>query len=168
VHANTAFALALVLDACPVLDAPTLAEAVRDRATTWFGADVDAPVGYEPSGEDFLSPALCEADLMRRVLPDGDFATWLDGFLPRLAAPGDPLLEVPVVHDRTDGKAVHLYGLALSRAGQLRRLAPYLGDERATRARAAADTLVDAVEAEISSGDFMSTHWLVSFALLAE
>lgn len=168
VHANTAFALALVLNAAAALGADALAGAVRARATTWFADDHDGPVDYEPSGEDFLSSVLCEADLMRRVLPADEFTGWLGRFLPRLAEPGDRLLDVPVVHDRTDGKAVHLFGLALSRAGQLRRLAAYLPEDRAERARLAADAQVAAVTSEISTGDFMSTHWLVSFALLAE
>ena len=70
--------------------------------------------------------------------------------------------------DRTDGKAVHLFGLALSRAAHLRTLAAYLPEDRAGRARAAAYAQVEAVQGEIVSGDLMSTHWLVSFALLAE
>lgn len=163
VHANTAFALGLAWDA-----APTLHPLITERVEDWFAADTDAPVGYEPSGEDFLSSSLCEADLMRRVRSAATFGDWLAGFLPHLGTAGDPLLEVPVVLDHTDGKAVHLFGLSLSRAGQLRRVAAYLPAERADRCRAAADAQLAAIEAQISDGDFMATHWLVSFALLAE
>ncbi|WP_265445951.1 DUF2891 family protein [Flexivirga meconopsidis] len=168
VHTNTAFALALSHDAFSRLGDAEVVALIADRTQRWFGHDRDYPTAYEPSGSDFLSPALCEADLMRRVLPRAEFEPWLAGFLPQLAAEGDRLLDVPTVLDRTDGHAVHLYGLALSRSWQLRLLAPYLIDERAERARESADRQVAAVAPEISSGDFMSTHWLVSFALLAD
>lgn len=166
VHANTAFALALCHEAYAGLGRADVVDAISARAVGWFGGDRDYPVAWEPSGEDFLSAALCEADLMRRVL-GSDFAGWLADFLPGLGEEGDPLLGVPVVHDRTDGKMVHLFGLALSRAWQLRLLAPSLPEERAARVRAAADRQVAAVSREIVGGDIMSTHWLVSFALLA-
>lgn len=166
VHANTAFALALCHQAYADLGRADVVDAISRRAVAWFGSDRDYPVAWEPSGEDFLSAALCEADLMRRVL-GSDFPGWLADFLPGLGAADDPLLGVPLVHDRTDGKMVHLFGLALSRAWHLRLLAPTLPAERAARVRAAADAQVAAVRAEIVGGDIMSTHWLVSFALLA-
>jgi hypothetical protein len=167
-HANTAFALALAHEAFGRLGRDDVVAAVADRAEEWYAGDRDCPSAWEPSGEDFLSPALCEAELMRRVLPAERFAAWLDGFLPGLAAEGDTLLDVPEVRDRADGKMVHLFGLALSRAWLLRTLAPHLDDDRRGRALAAAASQVASVEQEIVTGDLMSTHWLVSFALLAE
>ena len=168
VHASTAFALVLAHDAFGRLGRDDVVELVEDRARSWYAGDRDAPVRWEPSGEDFLSPSLVEAELLRRVLPVDEYDAWLAGFLPDLAAPGDPLLEVPRVLDDRDGKAVHLHGLALSRAWLLRTLAPHLDPERRTRALASATTLVDAVAPQIVTGDLMSTHWLVSFALLAD
>lgn len=167
VHANTAFALSLCLTAAHDLDRADLSALVAERARAWFLPDRDAPVAYEPSGEDFLSPSLTEADLLRRVLPTDEFADWLTGFLPGLGHEDDPLLEVPTVTDRTDGRGVHLFGLALSRAGQLRRLAPHLDAPAAARVRTRADAMEQAVVPEILGGDFVATHWLVSFALLA-
>lgn len=167
VHANTAFALTLLHEAFGRLGRPDVVGAVETRALDWYAADRDAPVRWEPSGEDFLSPSLAEAVLMQRVLPESELGPWLAGFLPALGEEDDPLLAVPAVLDRTDGKAVHLFGLALSRATHLRTLAAYLPEDRAARARSAADAQVDAVHLEIVSGDLMSTHWLVSFALLA-
>ena len=38
------------------------------QARKFFMADQNCPLAYEPSGEDFLSPCLGEADAMRRVL----------------------------------------------------------------------------------------------------
>lgn len=166
-HANLAFGLSLVHEAATMLGRDDLTSLIADRARHWFGADTDYPVTWEPGGSDFLSPALCEVDLMGRVLDPQEYAAWLVAFLPHLAEAGDPLLTVPEVLDRTDGKAVHLYGLALSRAWQLQRLAPTLDPERRQRVAAATRLQVERVEHEIVTGDFMSTHWLVSFALLA-
>lgn len=104
---------------------------------------------------------------MRRVTAPQEYQGWLVGFLPHLAAEGDSLLEIPTVLDRTDAHLVHLFGLALSRAWLLRLLAPHLGVEPRARVVAASRRQVAAVEREIVHGGFMSTHWLVSFALLA-
>ncbi|GAB3580553.1 DUF2891 family protein [Calidifontibacter terrae] len=164
-HANLAFGLGLVHDAATRFERADLLELIADRARDWFGDDRDYPARWEPGGSDFLSPALAEADLMGRVLQPADYAGWLAGFLPDLCADGDNLLQIPQVLDRTDGKAVHLYGLALSRAWQLRRLQIHLSPDRRERMLTATAQGVRHVEREINEGDFMSTHWLVSFAL---
>jgi hypothetical protein len=166
-HANTAFALALLHEAATALGDAAVTGLVEEQARAWFRDERDYPAHWEPGGSDFLSPALCEADLMRRVLPGDEVDAWLAGFLPGLGEGGDPLLALPEVRDRTDGKAVHLFGLALSRAWQLRLLAPHLPPERRDRVLEVSRRRLSAVEQEIVAGDFMSTHWLVSFALLA-
>jgi hypothetical protein len=166
-HSNTAFGLALVHEAAGALDRPDVADAIAAAAVRWYAGDRDYPARFEPSGSDFLSPALCEADLMRRVLPRDELAPWLAAFLPGLGGGDDPLLAVPRVLDRTDGKAVHLFGLGLSRAWQLRLLASHLRADAQDEIAEATAAQVSAVEREIVEGDFMSTHWLVSFALLA-
>jgi hypothetical protein len=170
VHSNTAFALALLLEACAALGRTDVVAAIRAQAVTWFGGDRDMQTTFEPSGSDFLSPALSEAELMRRVLPPAEFADWLAGFLPGLGTQRHGrLLETPTVHDRTDGQLVHLFGLALSRGWQLRELAAVVpaGADRAVLVEAA-DRQIAFAEDEVLTGHFMSTHWLVSFALLAE
>lgn len=167
VHANSAFALLLLHEAYGDLGRPDVVAAIEVKARAWFGDDIDGPVRWEPSGEDFLSPVLSEAALMQRVLEAGEFGPWLAGFLPGLGASTDPLLTVPQVGDTTDGKGAHLLGLALSRAWQLRLLAPYVAGDRGAAMLAAAERQAAAVEREIVDGDFMATHWLVSFALLA-
>ena len=167
VHSNTAFAAALAHEAYGRLGRTDVVEAIEQHARRWFAADRDYPTSWEPSGNDFLSPALCEADLMRRVLTPTELADWLPAFLPDLGTAEDPLLAVAEVRDRTDGQLVHLYGLGLSRAWQLRRLAPWLPTERQERVALATAAQATVVEQEIVTGDFMSTHWLVSFALLA-
>ncbi|SNV25609.1 Protein of uncharacterised function (DUF2891) [Dermatophilus congolensis] len=173
-HANVAFGMGLVLDALDVMSACGVVRSDRglrslvvERGRAWFGKDWDYPVAWEPGGSDFLSPALTEADLMRRILPEDEFVGWLADFLPGLGQEGCSLLEVPQVSDPADGKGAHLYGLALSRAAVLRRLGPYVGGEIERRIRVAtAEQVASAQEATVA-GDFMATHWLVSFALLA-
>lgn len=168
VHSNTAFALGLAHDAAGPLGRADVAGLIGERALAWFGGDRDYPVAWEPSGHDFLSPALSEATLMRRVLDAEAFAAWLQGFVPGLGGVDDPLLTVAEPGDTTDGQAAHLLGLALSRAWHLRELAPFLAPDAAARVRDAATRQAGSAASAITTGDFMATHWLVSFALGAE
>jgi hypothetical protein len=167
-HPSTAFAVALALEyADEAGDAP-LADLLKATAVRWYAADADCQA-WEPSGEDFLSPALMEAEAMRRVLEPGDFPTWFDRFLPR-AALGQPatLFAPATVSDRSDGKIAHLDGLNLSRAWCWRAIAAALpaGHPAAPVARAAADRHLAASLPHVA-GDYMGEHWLASFALLA-
>ncbi|MFJ9128588.1 DUF2891 domain-containing protein [Streptomyces sp. NPDC102340] len=170
-HPNSAFALGLILDTGERAGLPTRTlDAVRERLHSWFADDHDAPAHWEPSGQDFLSPALTEADAMRRVFDNADdFATWLDRFLPALATDAPcPLLDVPVVSDHSDPQIGHLLGLALSRAAALRTIADALPQgvvrERLTKA---AQEHLDAGLPAVESGDFTTDHWLATFAELA-
>ena len=166
-HANSAFALRLAIEYAERCDLD-LAVLIRSRARDWFGADADCQA-WEPSGDDFLSSTLMEAELMRRVLPLEEFAPWFDAFLPRLAA-GEPakLFSPAVVSDPTDGKIAHLDGVNLSRAWCMRGLACALGEADARRPLlgAAAETHLEA-SLKAVEGDYMGEHWLASFALLA-
>ena len=135
-----------------------------------YGADRDAPGAWEPSGADFLSPVLMEAELLRRVLPPPAFAAWLDGFLPGLAQRTPAALFAPAqVSDRTDPQIVHLDGLNLSRAWCLAGIAAALpaGDPRIAVLRATAGAHRAAGLEGLDSGDYLGAHWLASFALLA-
>jgi hypothetical protein len=167
VHLNSAFALALLLQAYDDLGRADVVDAIRKRSIEWFGGDTSYDSRFEPSGTDFLSPALTEAELMRRILPADEYRPWLTAFLPGLGADAHThLLEVPTTDNSGDGQLAHLSGLALSRAWQLRTIAPML-PEVGESLRAGADRQVEAVLPTVTGGDFMSTHWLVSFALLA-
>lgn len=146
-HGNTAFACVLALDY-------GLKETVEAAARRWYLADRDYPVAYEPSADDFLSPALVEAVLMKKVLRPTDFAAWLAAFLPRLG----PLAEPPRVTDHADAKHSHLDGLCLSRAWCFSCLGIY--EKEAKRHLAAG--LPHAV-----GGNYAGEHWLASFAALA-
>jgi hypothetical protein len=165
VHANTAFGLGFALDYARLVGHAALEVVIVERATAYYGADRDAPAGWEPGGEDFLSPSLAEADLMRRVLPAADFAGWLHGFLPRGLPPS---LRVPaIVSDRSDGKLAHLDGLNLSRAWCLRAVANALPAHDALRPELAEAAEVHAAAglANVATCDYMGEHWLASFAV---
>lgn len=164
VHSSTAFALRLAADHA---DAALLA-LFREKARAWYGADADCQA-WEPSGDEFLSPALIEAECMRRLLPAPEFLPWFDRFLPRLAERLPATLFTPArVADRSDGKIVHLDGVNLSRAWCWRSLAgalPASDPRRAVMDDAAALHLAAGI-AHVA-GDYMGEHWLASFAVLA-
>jgi hypothetical protein len=153
-HGNTAFACLLALDFAEEAAEANLAFTLKDAAKTWYGNDRDAPIDYEPSLDDFLSPALVEAALMQRVLPPGEWRAWLEAFLP--SSLGN-LARPPVVADRADPKQSHLDGLAVSRAWCLRKLGY----------REAADRHLAAALPHVVGGDYVGEHWLASFAALA-
>ncbi|MEG3175130.1 DUF2891 domain-containing protein [Sphingomonas sp. RB3P16] len=166
-HGNTAFACILALRWARVHDAP-LATLIEARAHDWFGTDRGCQA-WEPSGDEFLSPALIEALLLREVLPPANFAKWFDAFLPDLADGAPATLFLPAtVSDRSDGKIAHLDGLNLSRAWCWRRIAAALPASHAAHDRIEA-TVRDHLDASLPhlADDYMGTHWLASFALLA-
>jgi hypothetical protein len=170
VHSNTAFALGFAWDYAKAAGNAELASAVEKTAQRFFGNDRDVPARWEPNGNDFFSPSLIEADLMRRLLEPRHFARWLEGFLPGLAT-GQPanLLEPAVVSDRSDAQGVHLDGLNLSRAWCLRAVADTLdsGDARQSILLGSADAHLKAGLAHVASGDFLGQHWLGTFAVYA-
>ena len=165
-HSQTAFALGLTRDWAVSSGDAAMVALVDERARAFFLADRACPIGYEPSGEDFLSPCLGEADLMRRVLAPAEFARWLSGFLPGVPVQGGAAWLAPgVVTDRSDPKLAHLDGLNLSRARALARLATRVPDGRADVLVAAARTHARAGLAQVVGGDYMSEHWLATFAI---
>jgi len=168
VHSNTAFGLSFAHDYARTVGDQKLQSAIEDRAKSYFGKDLDAPARWEPDGADFLSPSLCEADLMRRVLPAAEFQTWFEKFLPGIAKNEPPSLLTPAtVTDRTDPQLVHLDGLNLSRAWCIQGIARSLPKESPTRKvlSASAALHADAGLKHISSGDYAGEHWLASFAV---
>jgi hypothetical protein len=165
VHASTGFGFTFALDFARATGHAELAALIIGRATAYYAADRDAPAAWEPSGEDFLSPTLVEADLMRRVLPPAEFTGWLHAFLPRGLPPS--LQQPAIVSDRSDGKLAHLDGLNLSRAWCLRSVAAALapGDPLRDPFLAAGDAHAAAGLAHVATGDYMGEHWLASFAV---
>ncbi len=169
-HSNSAFGVLFALDYARTAGQAGLAAAIESRVRTWFGGDRAAPAAWEPSGFDFLSPSLVEAELVRRVLPAVEFAAWLDDFLPGIGHREPATLFTPVaVSDRADGHIVHLDGLNLARAWCLRGLASAFaaGDPRAAIARTAADAHLAAGLLGLDAASYAGSHWLASFAALA-
>ena len=170
VHPNSAFGLLFALDHARAAGESVLEGLCIERARTWFAGDHDAPAAWEPSGADFFSPALIEAELMRRVMPQPEFATWLERFLPGLARREPAMLFAPAdVADRTDPFIVHLDGLNFSRAWCLRGIASVLprSDPREAILREACAVHLDAGMRGLAGGDYMGEHWLATFATLA-
>lgn len=162
-HSNTAFGLAFAWDYACAVGNPELQRLVEKRAKDFFMNDAGCPLSWEPSGFDFLSPCLEEADIMRRVLAKKEFALWLKKFLPQLAgkkfslAPG-------VVSDRKDGKLIHLDGLNFSRAWCLYGIASLPGYGHLKKI---ADEHMHHSLASITAGSYEGEHWLASFAIYA-
>lgn len=170
VHNNTAFAVKLALDYARAADDQELKLFCTSRMAFWFGHDTDYGALWEPSGEDFLSPSLTEAEVMAAVLPPDNFSRWLGRFLPNLHT-GEPVkLFTPVrVSNASDPKIAHLIGLNLNRAWCWRRISLALAesDPRQNRAREAAVRHLEAALPMIDVHDFNRAHWLTSFAVYA-
>ena len=168
VHPNTAFGLAFALDYAKTTGNGKLATLIAERSRTYFGKDADYPANWEPGGEDFFSPALMEADLMRRVMKPAEFRRWFHRFLPQLTTQRlKNLLQPAIVTDRTDPKLVHLDGLNLSRAWSMRSISAALPKNDPTRRILAESARAHAVNAlaHVASGDYAGEHWLASFAV---
>lgn len=159
-HTNTAFGLTFAWDYADQSGNQELKEIIESRARDFYTTDSGCPWSWEPSGYDFLSPCLEEADLMRRVLSVDEYSNWLNEFLPDLQSSEG---YVPaVVSDRTDGKLVHLDGLNFSRAWCLYSMSN--GDRDFTRL---AEEHLQFSLGNIVDGDYAGEHWLGSFALYA-
>jgi len=168
VHPNTAFALGFALDYARSAGNAPLEKLIMERSSTYFSSDRNYPAAWEPGGEDFFSPCLMEADLMRRIMDPARFAAWFRDFLPGIQL-GEPrtLLAPAVVTDRSDPKLVHLDGLNLSRAWCMRCIAaalPAWDPARAILLRASHLHRTEALS-HPASGEYAGEHWLGSFAV---
>jgi hypothetical protein len=166
-HNQSMFAFTLILDWARIAGDTEMAELITERSLAFHLHDRQCPISYEPSGEDFLSPCLMEADLMRRIMPQAQFASWLGEFLPGIPIDGSgDWLATGIVNDPTDGKLVHLDGVNLSRAWNLENIAAALPEDDPRRASllAAADIHAQAGIANVSAEHYEGSHWLASFA----
>ena len=167
-HAQTAFALGLMLDYSRAAGDESFAKLLTGQARKFYLADKNCPTAYEPSGEDFLSPCLAEADAMRRVLTAAEFARWLKEFLPQIPTTARTgWLPVAVSPDPSDPKLAHLDGLNLSRAWMLEGVISALpvADLRRPALTAAADAHRQAGLAAVTGVHYEGGHWLGSFAV---
>jgi len=168
IHSNTAFSLTLAYDYAVVFQDARFKSLICERALTYFGQDTHYQTQQEPSGADFLSPCLVEADLLRRVIDGAEFEAWLGGFLSDVVSGNAPTLMTPVeVSDRRDPQIGHLDGLNLSRAWCLSGIASALPGDRPLK-----KILTDAAQhhavkglSHVATGDYAGEHWLASFAV---
>ena len=166
VHPNTAFGLSFAWDYANTMDMRGFRTLIEQRAMDYYLGDNNCPAGWEPSGEDFLSACLEEANLMRRVLPKDEFRTWFRHFLPKkqlksLFIPAD-------ISDRSDPKIVHLDGLNMSRAWCMYSIYPLLKNKRQrTLMLAAAKEHLEVTAPNVASEHYEGTHWLATFAVYA-
>jgi hypothetical protein len=152
-HSQTAFSFGLMLDWARATTEKKLESLLLSRSRDFYLNDRACPLAYEPSGEDFLSPCVAEADLMRRVLPEAEFTRWLRDFLPSLPTDGrGDWLAPGVVTDPTDPKLGHLYGLNLSRAWMLQAIARSLPSS----------------DPGVTGEHYEGGHWLGTFAVYLE
>ncbi len=167
-HAQTAFALGLMLDYARFTNNEAFAKLLTDKAREFYLKDTACPLIYEPSGEDFLSPCLGEADVMRRVLPSPEFASWLKAFLPQIPTTSQTdWLPIAISPDPSDPKLAHLDGLNLSRAWMLEGLMSDLpmDDARRPALVATAEAHRRAGLAAVTGEHYEGGHWLGSFAV---
>src|SRR2546429_3084982 len=171
-HDQTAFGLGLIFDYARTTKNDALAKLVRDSAKKFFLTDKNCPLSYEPSGEDFLSPCLGEADLMRRVLPQKEFSNWLKNFMPQIpvgreGSENADWLKVVVSPDPSDPKLAHLDGLNLSRAWMLEGILSALpeSDPRRAALQAASEAHRHAGLTAVTGEHYEGGHWLGSFAV---
>jgi hypothetical protein len=167
-HDQTAFSFGLVWDWAALVGDAEMRSLLTDAARRFYLHDRNCPLDYEPSGEDFLSPCLAEADFMRRVLEPKEFGQWLTGFLPGIpGTTSHDWLEPAVVTDRADPKLAHIDGLNLSRAWMLEGIAHGLDDKdrRVAALLSAAARHRDAALPAVTGEHYEGGHWLGTFAV---
>lgn len=166
-HNQSAFAFGLMLDWARVSGDTEMESLIIARSMAFHKNDKNCPLAYEPSGEDFLSPCLMEADLMRRMMNAEEFSNWLTDFMPTIPTDGSGDWLAPgIVKDASDGKLVHLDGVNSSRAWNLYNIARALpkGDPREASLVAAAKIHAETGVAAVSDTHYSGSHWLASFA----
>lgn len=167
-HSQTAFAFGLIRDWAFTVGDSAMIDLIDERSRHYHSGDRGWPMSFEPSGQDFLSPGLAVADLMRRVLAQSEFSTWLSSYLPEIPTKADSTwIQPAVVTDKSDGKLAHLDGLNLSRAWMLEGVASALpaDDPRLPSLRRTARIHRDAGLAAVIGAPYEGSHWLGSFAV---
>src|SRR4051812_31752603 len=154
-HTNTAFGLSFALDYARAANRQGLKKIILQKSKAYYARDGNYPAAWEPGGNDFFSPALVEADLMRRVLGPAEFAKWFRAFLPEIPP---ALLNPAKVSDRTDGQLAHLDGLNLSRAWGFFNLSSVVPGKQAVLLQAGKKHLRAGLRQGLS-GSYAGEHW---------
>merc|ERR1711953_823419 len=187
-HTNTAFGLIFALEYAEYTKDQDLEDLISGPNVTgkYFFGDENCPIDWEPSGFDFLSPCLQEADAMSRMPTMSnytDFHEWLNNFIPGIYS-DDFTLTPGEVKDSEDGKLVHLHGVNFSRAWNLYFLAKRIGEalsskiystpslnQKLTNARdnllKLGDEHMNASIDQVIGSHYMSSHWLATFITYA-
>jgi hypothetical protein len=163
-HPNTAFGLSFAWDYAVAVGKQDLINIIETRAKDFYLMDENCPLSWEPGGYDFLSPCLEEAALMKRILSEADFKSWMASFLPQLKDPSFTL-ETGKVSDRTDGKLVHLDGVNFSRAWSLNKISDGLSEY--SHLKNIANHHINYSLPSIVEDSYEGGHWLGSFAIYA-
>lgn len=163
-HTNTAFGLTFAYDYAVAVGDQQLQQLIEKRAKEFYMSDTQCPIHWEPSGYDFLSPCLEELDIMRKILPETEFKSWINDFMPELRET-DYNLEVGKVSDRSDGKLVHLDGLNFSRAWVLYGLAKQYPEYE--HLKNIANKHIAYSYPNLIGDSYEGGHWLGSFAIYA-
>lgn len=166
-HGNTAFGLNFALDYARTAKDKAFEKALIKSAKSLFAKDKNIPATWEPNGADFFSPALQEADLMRKVLPKSEFIKWFNTFLTKEGL--QRVMEIPTVSDRSDYQIVHLDGLCFTRSWCMRSIAKQLPltDIRRKQLLQSSVKLLNTSLPQVTSGNYGGEHWLASFAVFA-
>ena len=170
-HSQTAFAFGLMLDYSRIANNASFEALLTSRIKDYYESDTRCPISYEPSGQDFLSPCLAEADLMRRVMSKEEYGEWLTDFFPLLTSTSNNWLQPATVTDKSDGKLAHLDGLNISRAWMIEGIISALesGDPRVGALQNVMQAHRDAgLNAVLEDMHYMGSHWLGSFASYLE
>lgn len=168
-HNNSAFGIIFALDYAATIGDEDFKNILRSNAVRYYAKDVNSPLMYEPSGADFLSPTLVEAELMSKVLSEDEFKSWCSKFVDFTSDEAVHILNLAHVSDRSDLQIVHLDGLNLSKGWALQHIANKLGknDPNFKLLQDSAANLLSTTLPHIASGDYAGEHWLASFAVYA-
>ena len=164
-HTNTAFGLSLALDYSRITGHKDFEKVIQTSAMNFYAEDKGCPITWEPSGFDFISPCLQEAELMSKIMSEKDFQKWFKEFMPCVFEKNFDLSPGQVI-DRTDGKLVHLDGLNFSRAWCLYGIATKLPKQKELLV-GIGDKHIEASMDEVVNSDYMGSHWLASFLVYA-
>lgn len=170
-HSQTAFAFGLMLDWSRIAKSESFEALLTSRIKDYYESDTRCPISYEPSGQDFLSPCLAQADLMRRVMSKEEYGEWLTDFFPTLTSTSNNWLQPAAVTDKSDGKLAHLDGLNISRAWMIEGIINAL-DANDPRVGALQNVMQAhrnaGLNAVLEDMHYMGSHWLGSFASYLE
>lgn len=167
VHPNSAFALSFAIDWARAVNNTEFENKLKEKAKYFYLQDKNTPAYLEPDGSDFFSPSLEIAELMSRVLPQNEFAVWLDNFYEKRSL--ENIYKIPVVSDLSDYQTVHLVGLSFSKAWAMKEVAEALPATHPlkTSFKKKSDEFLAKALPLLFQSNYGGDHWLASFAVYA-